>query len=179
MVVISCSGGCELNWAQMGVCTGPAAEAELGGVVFSLSRLGVLFGSFDCLFLENMPARLFDDLVFGFSAMETSSRARLGSLACLSLGLSLSFSLPSDRSDTELRVFLCRLFAGMAFESYDLRGDGGLATMSWSRVVDRSWLCGWSGGSNGTLLTTRAVGLYGLLSVWFLCRALPSEGARL
>jgi hypothetical protein len=97
-----------------------------------------------------MEARLLVDFFFlGFSLMCDccSSSERLESDDCLSLDLS-SF-LASDRSDTELSVFLCRLFLGLEGTSRDLRGDGGLIGMFSFWRGARNWLCGWSGGSNG------------------------------
>ena len=94
--------------------------------MFSLSR-GVNFSSFGCFTLLNIATRLPVDLVFlGVSVLDDASRTRLGSLERLSFDLSFSLSFPSDRSDIELFVFLCRLFVGLVgFASWDLRGRAG------------------------------------------------------
>lgn len=119
---MSCKG-CELNSAQIGVGAGADASAGEKGAVFSLSLLGERAILRDLL-LPNIDAKLVDDLIFfELSNTASSSCDCLRSSDCLSLVL----SLPSDRSDTVLRVFLCRPFLGLELrESCDcLRGDAG------------------------------------------------------
>ena len=110
--VTSCSGW-ELNWAQMGVraSTGETAMEFRGGAVFSLSLTGDDCRlSFD-LDLPNMEARLVEDFMrLVLSAWGSWPRGRRRSSSGSSLDLSLS--LARVRSETELTVFVCRLFLG-------------------------------------------------------------------
>lgn len=101
--------GCELNSAQIGVCSGAGDAVELDGAAFSLSRTGVLFMSLD-LVMPNIAARFVVDFVF------------FGVLGALSLGLPLSrdwssLGRLSDRSERVLLVLLCSAFTGLAFGS--------------------------------------------------------------
>lgn len=115
----------ELNSAQMGVGGGGGAYAARDGSVFSLSLDSLVGERSRDLALLNMAARLVDDL--GRGDFSGSSCDRLKSDDFFSLGLS-SARFASDRSDTELSDFLCRLFLVLVERlSLDLRGDDWLA----------------------------------------------------
>lgn len=123
LVAVTSCKGCELNSAHMGVLGGSDARAGAKGAVFSLSLLGDC-GIFLGLLLPNMDARLVEDFIFfDLSWAASSSCECLESTDCFSLLL----SLPRDRSDTVLRVFLCKPFLGLELRlSCDcLRWGGG------------------------------------------------------
>lgn len=109
------------------------------GAVFSLSLLGERPIFLDLL-LPNIDARLVDDFVFlDLSSGSSTSGDRLRSIDCFSLAL----SLPRDRSDTVLSVFLCSPFLGLELRvSCDcLRGDAGrMARFVISLLAVCSWL---------------------------------------
>jgi hypothetical protein len=182
LVVVTSCRGVELNSAQMGGRDGACEFAEFGGVVFSWSldcSRGCFTGDCDLSFdlpLPNMAAKLVDDFDFlGLSASISSSRGRLTSIDFLSFVFSSFFA--SVRNETELSVFLCRLFGRLPLLSCDFWGDGGLIGMFSMRVVARIWPCGWSGGSNGAWKLE--AGMYGALTAWLFFNAIPSEGVRL
>ena len=143
----------------MGV--GGGSDARVGekiGAVFSLSLVD------DCpifldLLLPNIDAKLVDDFVF-FDVSKTGSSScdRLRSIDSFSFAL----SLPSDRSDTVLSVFLCRPFLGLELRvSCDcLRGeDGRMGRFSSWLLIVRCRLCGWSGGSSGAFVVADDIGM--------------------